>query len=165
MDCVDFLLLEQYPFNSGWCSYKFNKAGLRYEIGICIQTGLIVWVNGPFPAGTWVDITIFRHGLIAHLLPWEMVEADDGYRGQSNKIRTKHEAGVTLEQYRAKGAARARHETINGRFKIFDILTKPWRHDRNQHWFVVRAIAVITQLSLMERPAFSVTYPAPLNFY
>ena len=88
---------------------------------MCIQTGLIVWINGPFAAGKYNDITIFRSKMIYKLLDWEMVEADQGYVGQPDKIRVKYELGVSENQIEAKVRARARGETINGRFKNFRI--------------------------------------------
>jgi hypothetical protein len=48
---------------------------------VCIQTGDIVWVNGPFKEGKWNDIKLYRRILKEQLLPGEMVEADRGYRG------------------------------------------------------------------------------------
>ena len=35
--------------------------------------------HGPFPAGKWVDITIYRKFVKPMLLPGEMVEADADY--------------------------------------------------------------------------------------
>ena len=63
-------------------SHKFKGPGLRYEVALSIQTGDIVWINGPFPAGAWPDINIFRHGLKWMLKEaGERCEADKGYRG------------------------------------------------------------------------------------
>lgn len=63
-------------------SHKFKHAGLRYEIAVCILTGDIVWVIGPFPCGAWPDISIFRFALKYLLDENERVEADDGYIGE-----------------------------------------------------------------------------------
>jgi len=61
VDGTDFWVPEPKPFNPDYYSHKFNHAGLRYEIGICIVTGWIVWINGPFPCGpfpcgAWPDM-------------------------------------------------------------------------------------------------------------
>ena len=40
-------------------SEKFNGPALKYEVGVCIATGHIVWVNGPF-MGAEADVTIFK---------------------------------------------------------------------------------------------------------
>ena len=56
---------------------------VRYEVCICILTGDIVWINGPYQCGTWPDISIFRDSLKSFLAPNERVEADDGYIGEA----------------------------------------------------------------------------------
>ena len=147
VDGADFWICEPKPFAKDFYSHKFAKAGLRYEVGVCIQTGLIVWINGPFAAGKYNDITIFRSKMIFELLDWEMVEADQGYVGQPNKIRVKYELGVSENQFEAKAKARARGETINGRFKNFRILTDRYRHKVSMLSYVLCAVAVLTQIS------------------
>jgi hypothetical protein len=63
-------------------SHKLNSAGLRYEIGITIQTGDLVWTNGPYPCGNWPDLRIARNGICDELDPgkniWEMADTDMG---------------------------------------------------------------------------------------
>ena len=166
VDGTDFWICEPKRFAKDFYSHKFAKAGLRYEVGVCIQTGLIVWIYGPFAAGKYNDITIFRSKMIYELLDWEMVEADQGYVGQPNKIRMKYELGVSENQFEAKARARARGETINGRFKNFRILMDRYRHKISMHSYVLRAVAVLTQISLTTvSPTFKVNYPAHDNFY
>ena len=111
VDGTDFQIYEPSPFSTEWFSHKFDGPGLRYEIAVCINTGDIVWFNGPFPAGSHADVTIFRRNLKLMLGPTEMVVADAGYRD---------ERAIQPHQYqdeqhkRAMDLARARHETING---------------------------------------------------
>ena len=59
VDGTDFWICEPKPFAKDFFSLKFAKVGLCYEVGVCIQTGLIVWNNEPFVAGKYNDITIF----------------------------------------------------------------------------------------------------------
>ena len=107
VDGTDFWICEPKPFAKDFYSHKFTKTGLQYEVGVCIQTGLIVSINGPFAAGKYNDITIFRSKMISKLLDWEMVEVDQGYVGQPNKIHVKYELGVSekasLKQRRGQG--------------------------------------------------------------
>ena len=56
---VDFLINEPTPFSPVWYSHKFDGPALRYELGVCIQTGWICWLAGPFPAGDFPDQEIF----------------------------------------------------------------------------------------------------------
>ena len=73
VDGTDFRIQEPVPFDTGWFSHKFKGPGVRYEVGIAIQTGWIVWVNGPFMCGNWPDLRIARDSLHAEL------EAGEGY--------------------------------------------------------------------------------------
>lgn len=144
IDGTDFKIWEPAPFSKLWYSHKFRSAGLRYEVGICIQTGDIVWVNGPFKCGRWNDLCIFRNDLKQLLLPNELVEADNGYRGD-RKVRTAKMAKC-YKEYRKKKEARARHETVNGRFKNWGVLNQVFRHSLNLHHSIFMAIATLTQL-------------------
>ena len=51
-------------------------------------------------------------------------------------------------QVKIKANVRARHETVNGRFKDWGILSRPYRHIPSSHASVFRAIVVITQISM-----------------
>jgi hypothetical protein len=145
VDGTDFRIQEPTPFNKEWYSHKFKGPGLRYEVAICIQTGDIVWINGPFKPGKWTDLKIFRRNLKHHLAPQEMVEADKGYRGEE-AVRTSDDV-VSRADHKAKYRARARHETVNRRFKQWGCLKQVFRHDRCKHKDVFVAVAVITQLA------------------
>jgi hypothetical protein len=55
---VDIHVKQKGPTFS---SHKLKKkSALQYEVGVGIMSGEIVWINGPFPAGMFNDITIFR---------------------------------------------------------------------------------------------------------
>ena len=49
--------------------------------------------NGPFPAGEWSDIKIFRNQTRKHLGPGEKVLADLGYQGDE-KVITKVDSAM-----------------------------------------------------------------------
>jgi hypothetical protein len=145
VDCTDTPINEQFPFSKRWYSFKFKGPGVRYEVGVCIQTGDIVWINGPFEPGEWNDLTIFRHELKGRLGPDEMVEVDRGYAGEP-KVRTPDHF-VSLSDKKAKAKARSRHETVNKRLKQFKVLREQFRHPIQKHQMCFRAVAVCTQLS------------------
>lgn len=171
VDGTDFHIHEPKPFNKRWWSHKFNGPGIRYEIAICIQTGLIVWVNGPFACGEWTDIVIFRSALI-HMLDRqgrhkpEMVEADGGYNGEAMHVRVRDEPNVSVIQFIAKARARARHEAVNGRLKAFVVLRVKFRHSLHLHGAVFRAVVVVVVNIAMANgsPTFHVHYPAPGSY-
>ena len=166
VDGTDFWICELKPFAKDFYSHKFAKAGLHYEVGVCIQTGLIVWINEPFAVGKYDNITIFQSKMIDELLDWEMVKADQGYVGQLNKICMKYELGVSENLFKAMTRARARGDTINGGFKNFCILADRYRHKISMHSYVFHAVAVLMQISLITVSlTFKVNYPAHNNFY
>ena len=147
VDGTDFEIQEPTPFSPGWYSHKFKGPGLRYEVALAISTGDIVHINGPFPCGNYPDITIFRKKLKSMLRYGEMVEADKGYRGEYCHVRTPVDY-QTEEEKKAKNTVRARHETVNRRFKQFAALKQVFRHDINVHRVVFEAVVVITQLNI-----------------
>ena len=144
-----------------FASHKFNgKSGLRYEVGISIIDGFIVWLNGPFACGEWPDINIFRNSLQSFLDDGERVEADNGYRGSGPwYVKCPANVGNPAENLKMQGRVRSRHETVNGRFKNFAILEDRYRHDLKTHGCVFCAVAVLTQLSIENgEPLFKVDY-------
>ena len=153
VDGTDFRVRIRRPYWKGWRSHKFKAPGVRYEVGLCIRTGDIVWIHGPFPCGHWPDITIFRSALIYELLDGEKVEADKGYRGEPVYIKTptgENDIGQRV---------RSRHETVNKRFKQWGCLRQAFRHNVSKHQSVFSAVAVVTQMSLENgEPLFDVSY-------
>ena len=144
MDGTDFRIQEPIPFDRKWYSHKFSGAGLRYEVGVCIQTGHIVWANGPYEAGAWSDRRISLDKIVYELDDEEMVLADGGYNDDYEFFETP--TGHNDEDQRMKKVARARHETINGKLKTWGILKQCFRHNLNKHWMVFAAAIHITQL-------------------
>ena len=165
VDGTDFLVNEPFPFDRGFYSHKLKHAAFRYEVGICLMTGWIVHIYGPFPAGHWPDKTIFRHCLKHHLQQNEKVIADKGYRNEP-KCLTPND---TLDPVvvRRMSIARARHEGINGMFKNFFILKHQFRHPRQKHGSVFGAITVITQMIIEQGGGtyqlINNNYPPPPN--
>jgi hypothetical protein len=140
-------------------SHKFNGNGVRYEVCICILTGDIVWVLGPFPCGDWPDIVIFRFALKQMLDEFERVEADDGYVGE-DPLHVKAASSAVHDQDAkmryVRGRVRMRQETVNKRLKQFNVLKDIFRHDVEFHGACFRACAVLTQLSINNgNPLFS----------
>ena len=133
-----------------------------------IIDGNLVWLEGPFPVGKFTDITIFRHTLIHHLNPLERVVADDGYIGEApGKVKCPCTRIDSPDDRAMQSNVRSRHETLNGRFKFWEILKQPFRHDIiTQHGIVFWAIAVIIQVAIDEGAIlFSVEYNDVLLFY
>lgn len=146
-------------------SYKYKASGLRYEVATSIQNGDIVWISGPWEAGMYNDISIFKKsGIISLLDEGERVEADDGYVGAApTHVRCPCLFGTAIEEFeRQEAIARRRHETVNKRFKQFGALKQVWRHRVVNHGKAFRVAAVVTQLSIDNgEPLFDVEYVDP----
>ena len=158
IDGADFKIQEPEPFSPIWYSHKHNGPGLRYEVGVCIQTGWIVWLNGPFAPGENNDLKIFRSGLSMELDDGERVEADKGYRGEL-QIRVPSDFEGRQEWKWMKGRVLARHEAINGKMKEFKILSSVYRGEREKHYLIFKAVAGIIQSEIVnDRAIFEVDY-------
>lgn len=130
-------------------SHKYKKSAFRYEVALCILTGDIVWINGPYPAGKWPDIEIFRDSLRSHLEKDERVEADDGYIGDSPTfVKCPGSFANPEETEFMQRRVMNRQETINKRLKQFKCLAVTWRGDLVKHGTAFRAVAVISQFSI-----------------
>ena len=153
VDATDCQIYEPIPFSSKWYSHKFRGPGLRYEIGVCIATGHISWVHGPFPCGRYSDVTIFRLGMKQALVRGEKVVADGGYVDESCEKNPTDRSKSNLFH----SQARARHETVNRRIKQFAIARQRFCHKLSRHSCCFHAVANLTQL-MIERgePLFDV---------
>jgi len=49
---------EQSPFSPRWYTHKLNGPGLRYDIGLNIATGDVVWAYGGYPCGSYSDLKL-----------------------------------------------------------------------------------------------------------
>lgn len=143
VDGTDCPIQEPQPFSSKWFSHKLNGPGVRYEVAVSTGGGDIVWVSGPYACGRNPDVKIYREQLKSRIQPREKVIGDNGYMDPT--ILLQRDAGDFSNFHTA---ARARHETVNGRLKRFRVLTVPYRHRRELHGFCFYAVAHITNLNI-----------------
>lgn len=150
MDATDCKTTNQGDCLVAFNSYKFKYSGLRYEVGNNIRTGDLCWINGPFPAGDWPDIEIFRLSLKHLLGENERVETDDGYIGEDPCV-TKCPGGTRYMEderwHNKRSSVRNKGETVNHRLKTFQVLGGTFRHEIEKHSMCFRACAVFVQLS------------------
>lgn len=153
VDCLDMSIDEPYPYekiwSNRWFSEKENGAGLRYEIGICIANGSIVWINGPFACGKYNDWQIFsKKGLKDNLDKYERVESDRGYAaGDPEFVKCKDSVFHDASQREVRNKIMACHERVNNCLKIFNILAKRYQHKVQDHQMFFHAVATLVQLS------------------
>lgn len=146
IDGTDFQIDEPVPFDKSYKSPKAKGAAVKYEVAISIYSGDIVWIHGPH-VGSKNDLTIFREKLKYKLDPEEMAEVDAGYKGETDFLRSR-DVYTTEKEKREKSEMRARHETVNRRFKQWQILKQQFRNDRKKHKMVFYAIATLTQIEI-----------------
>ena len=163
IDGTDFRIPQKGAAAKGnsFASFKFNgKSALRYEIGLDILEGNLIWIQGPYPAGSWTDISIFRHCLMKQLDPYERVVADKGYVGEAPRfVKCPNSKTLRKDHKRMTRQVSAWHETINARFKYWGILRQVYRHDIDDHGDVVVALGVIIQLTIEHgEPLYNVEY-------
>lgn len=131
-------ILEPTEFDPKWFSHKFRGPGVRYEIGLCIATGNIVWAHGGYPCGEWPDLRLARDAFIDRLEIDEKALADKGYRDNNFFVNPN---GDPL-----KKKILARHETVNKRVKQFYCMNDVFRHVLTLHPSFFRACVNLTQI-------------------
>ena len=156
VDGTDFQIRQPTKFSKVWYSHKFKGPGLRYEVGVSIAKGKVVWIHRPFECGMWPDIKIFRDSLLSHLGTNERVEADDGYIGDAPRhLKCPPSFANPEKNKKMQSRVQSRHETANKRFKQWGCLKQIFCHDIRKHSDVFQAVAVITQIALqLGEPCF-----------
>lgn len=151
IDGTDFRIKELTPFSKKWFSHKTHGPGLRYEIAICIRTGHIVWKHGGYSCGEYPDLKIVREAYVLSVDVGEKTLADLGYADQNFFILPNYNNTTAHERIMS------RHETVNKRFKQFQALKQPFRHELDKHPMVFHAVANLTQLMIENgEPLFKV---------
>ena len=135
--------MEPSEFDPKWWSHKFNGPGLRYEVGICIRTGDIVWANGGVPCGEWPDLRLARNLIIHFLQEGEKIIADRGYNDLNYFSPPSGNEGD-----QQKRRILARHETVNRRIKQYCCMSYKFRHSLQLHPRFFHAVVNLTQLMI-----------------
>jgi hypothetical protein len=143
--------------DSKYFSHKHGKAGMNYELGIAISSSRLVWMNGPFKAGT-NDITIFKdHGLKTKLIDCErMAIGDKGYTGHADTV-SHFNRFDSRPVKKFKSRALKRHETFNNMTKRYRVLRGPFRHGVHSFATAFESVCVLCQYQLeYDEPLFDV---------
>lgn len=134
----------ELPKDPSYFTYKHHCAGFNYEIALSLRDTRCHWLNGPFKAGTYNDIKIFKEcGLLAKLRQTgKKVIADSGYTGYPDVV-SRYNSLDTEEVREFKSRARMRHEQFNGKLKVYNCLSSDFRHDRDKLQLCFEAVAVL----------------------
>ena len=143
--------------NSEYFSHKFNKAGINYELGIALSSQNLIWMNGPYKAGT-NDVSIFKDKGLKDclLLLGKKAIGDAGYNGHQQCCSTPN-PNDTDEVKKFKSRALKRHESFNGMTKVFQSISGRYRHPIGKFPIVFEAICVICQYKIeADEPLFDI---------
>lgn len=154
VDGVDFktyeVSTEEYNVDRQTFSQKHGHGAVKYEIGVDAYEPKIVWIHGPYKAGTH-DKTIFEDvgGLLEKIPEGKVVVCDRVYRksDHADKLALPN-LGDSEDLQNFKARLRARHESLNGRLKDWRILFDIYRHPIDNHVHVLEAVAVLVQYQL-----------------
>jgi hypothetical protein len=141
--------LSEWEYYSG----KKQRHTLKYELAVHIETGDIVWMNGPFP-GSMHDLTIARSGFVHQLLQNEQALGDKAYIGCDHFIAP-CKPPRTPEQHRFNAILHRRRaliEQVNKRIKHYNVFRHDWRHDLSLHGIAFRVVVNIVAMCLMIQP-------------
>jgi hypothetical protein len=139
---------EEWSQDPSYFSHKYNKAGMNYEIAISLSEQRVVWLNGPFPAGS-NDIKVFSQcGLEEKLRQIEKKAiGDKGYVGHPTTVSTYNNHDCRAVKG-FKSRALKRHETFNGLTKQFHCISGRFRHSPDRFKTCFEAICVICQYKI-----------------
>ena len=115
MDATDCPIREPSPFDAKWFSHKLKGSGLKYEVGVNIKNGKIVWVAGGVPCGEFSDLKLARSRIVHLLEHNERIVADDTYKDPRYFI---YPSGYPADSAEIQKKIMSRHETLNSRLKI-----------------------------------------------
>lgn len=132
-----------------WSHNKFNKAAVKYEIGINVFESKCVWIKGPVKPVV-KNLPTFKQELKHKIMPNKLVIADTAYQSSEPDLQmlATPNTNDSSELKNFKSRARLRHETFNGRLKFFKCLADVFRHGVDKHKMAFEAVCVIVQYQM-----------------
>lgn len=100
---------------------------MRYEIGLALRTGHMIWAFGGYPAGEYSDLKLSRELYIHEVMPGELTLADRGYKDRQYFVLP-DATDPAGHKY-----IMSRHETVNKRLRQFRVLFHTFRHELEKH--------------------------------
>lgn len=141
---------EVWSMDTKYYSHKYASAGFDYELGVSLSENRLIWMNGPFPAGT-NDITIFKTKGLGEKLRelGKKAIADGGYHSIDDfDILTTPNSLDSKPVKKFKRRAQRRHETFNNLVKNFDCTAQQFRHGEAKFAVCFEACCVIAQYQM-----------------
>lgn len=107
-----------------WYSSSSNEAGSIKKLAICVESGQVVQVIGPFPCRTLDDISIGNICLVHDIYPCGMIIPDRDY--STSKWIASNNWSLHVQNLRHR--VHKGHESYNGWLKQFRHLGMPFKH-------------------------------------
>ena len=158
VDGVHTLIQEPGGFDKRYNSHKLGKAAYNYEVGLAIRESKIVHVCGPTFQQNDGTVSLRPDGIQSKVPAGKKVIADRMYIDYNPKgiFSTPNDRDPEpLKKFKARACAR--QESLNARLKRFLCLKNTFRHERDRHGAVFRAVCVIVQYEMdLGDPLFDV---------
>ena len=144
----------QLPQDKKFFSKKKNRAGVKYIVAISIYGAQCVFIDGPFPAGSFNDIAAFRSKLKSVIRAGKKVVVDGGFPPNPKSERELKMLALPRQGYGGKefrnfkSRVRCRHETFNSRLKFYSCLSQVFRHGVEKHKHAFEAVCVTVQYEM-----------------
>lgn len=135
-----------YNFDPRFMSHKFMRNQLKHDIGFCIQSGNLVWIDGLF-LGSENNITNCCQATMGALERRKMNEADGGYNGKQFYIKIPTDAKCSNDRY-MKINARLFDKAANHCFNIRKILNSHFCQPF-EIFSMLQSCCCLTQLSTL----------------
>jgi DDE superfamily endonuclease len=109
-------------------SQKKNRAAVKYLVALAIFSPHVVFINGPFPAGQFNDITAFRSHLKDKIKKGKKVIVDSGFPPNRQSTTELDMLVLPRQGYSSKdfvnfkSHACSQQEQFNSRLKFYDCL-------------------------------------------
>jgi hypothetical protein len=146
---LDWLTQRQYY------SGKKKRHTIKYEVGVHLSTGRIIWLVGGIP-GSVHDVKIAAsNGIVDQILNGEWILADKGYTDSELPFLTPFKNPQTDEEVQWNSyinQARAIVENTYGRIKSFGCVKSIWRHDLELHPIAFKAVCILVNMDLDVHP-------------
>ena len=139
----------EFYYLQNWFSFKLRTYAIKYEIGVHVLTGKIVWIYGP-KRGAVHDGRLTRERLLKVLPKGERALADRGYSGVPGCLTPmkgrRNATDKRLDDIRRKV------ERVIGRIKFFNILYREYRGNLDLHPAIFDVVCRIVNINLKDQP-------------
>jgi len=136
---------EEHAQDPARHSHKCNKAALRCELGLSLNSNKLIWMNGPHEAGKFSDRKIFRKKLPKKLKALKKMGIADGGHTSCPQQLSMPNAHDSKSVRKFKSRALKRQERFNNKTKCCQVLSSRFRHGERRFPVCFEAVCVLCQ--------------------